>query len=50
MTRMKHYRLGCGESLQSHWLELQEKPQNKDAADRKARLKMMATNRRTKKH
>lgn len=23
MTRMKHYHLGCGESLQSHWSELQ---------------------------
>ena len=23
MTRLKHYHLGCGESLQSSWMELQ---------------------------
>lgn len=24
MTNLKHYHLGCGESLQSNWVELQK--------------------------
>jgi hypothetical protein len=50
MNRLKHYHLGCGESLQSSWLELQ-RIRNTPLAERvKPRLNTAPNSKQAKQH
>ena len=50
MTRMKHYHLGCGESLQSSWMELQRILNASYAARVKPKLNAVPKSKQAKQH
>ena len=50
MTRLKHYHLGCGESLQSSWMELQRILTASYANRVKPKQNAVLKSKRTKQH
>lgn len=50
MTNLKHYRLGCGESLQSDWLEIARQMKARQVARAKLKLTVQPKSRQGKKH
>jgi hypothetical protein len=50
MNRMKHYHLGCGESLQSGWTELRILRRNDAEETVKQKPKNLATTKPGKQH
>jgi len=50
MTSLKHYHLGCGESLQSHCEELRKLMTTKFIAEFKSGLKPAVSSKKVKQH
>lgn len=50
MTSMKHYRLGCGESLQSNWLELERVAKARSAQRAQPKLQLLRKLKQGKQH
>jgi len=50
MTSLKHYRLGCGESLQSAWLELERVVKSRSALRVNSKVRVLPKPRQEKKH
>lgn len=50
MTSLKHYHLGCGESLQSNWTELQRLLKTTEIAKGKSQLKKKRNSKSGKQH
>lgn len=50
MTSLKHYHLGCGESLQSNWVDLQKMITTSYVAWAKPKLKPASKSKKGKQH